>query len=187
MTLFDGLILLLVSLIFLGSLYSVRSLRKIGRKLGSYQAENRAASKKILAQFREINSTLQLVNLLTLNSGSNASSRDWSYVLSFTSHPARFAALPELLPSLASQLLQPIEIHFNVAKDEADQLSPELRSKLDRAGISIFEVDNLGPGKKLIPTLKRTDLPVICIDDDLILDPNLTLQIMIQRHLYPHS
>lgn len=183
----DGLILILIFLIFLGSLYTVRSLRKIGRKLGSYQAENRVASKKILAQFREINSTLQLVNLLTLNSGSNASSRDWSYVLSFTSHPARFASLPELLPSITSQLLQPIEIHFNVAKDEADQLSGEIRSRLERAGISIFEVENLGPGKKLIPTLKRTNLPVICVDDDLILDPNLTLQIMIQHHLYPDS
>ena len=187
MTLFDGLILLLVFLIFLGSLYSVRSLRKIGRKLGSYQAENRAASKKILAQFREINSTLQLVNLLTLNSGSNASSRDWSYVLSFTSHPARFASLPDLIPSMTSQLLRPVEIHLNVAKDEVNQLTPEIRNNLERAGITIFEVENLGPGKKLIPTLKRTDLPVICIDDDLILDPNLTLQIMIQHHLYPQS
>ena len=131
----------------IAALYSVRSLRKIGSKLTAYQVENRNASKKILGQLHEINSSLQVVNLLTLNSGLNASSRDWSFVLSFTSHPARFAALPELLPSLASQLLQPIEIHFNVAKDEADQLSPELRTKLDRAGISIFEVDNLGPGK----------------------------------------
>ena len=144
MTLFDGLILLLVFLIFLGSLYSVRSLRKIGRKLGSYQAENRAASKKILAQFREINSTLQLVNLLTLNSGSNASSRDWSYVLSFTSHPARFASLPELIPSITSQLLRPVEIHFNVAKDEVNQLTPEIRTNLERAGITIFEVEKIG-------------------------------------------
>jgi hypothetical protein len=187
MTWFDALAFTPITLVLIAALYSVRSLRKIGSKLTAYQVENRSASKKILGQLHEINSSLQVVNLLTLNSGSNASSRDWSYVLSFTSHPARFAALPELLPSLASQLLQPIEIHFNVAKDEADQLSPELRTKLDRAGISIFEVDNLGPGKKLIPTLKRTNLPVICIDDDLILEPDLTLQLLIQHHLYPHS
>jgi len=183
----DVLAFTLLALVLIASLYSVRSLRKIGSKLTAYQVENRSASKKMLGQLKEINSTLQLVNLLTLNSGSNASSRDWSYVLSFTSHPARFAALPELLPSITSQLLQPIEIHFNVAKDEVGQLSPEIRNRLERAGISIFEVDNLGPGKKLIPTLKRTNLPVICIDDDLIFEPDLTLQIMIQHHLYPNS
>lgn len=182
--------LLLVSLlliIVLASFYSVRSLRAIGRKISEAQRENRSSDKKILTQLQEINGTLQLVNLLTLNSGSNASSRDWSYVLSFTSHPQRFAALPKLLPSIAAQMLQPIEIHFNVAEDEISQLSPEVRRELERAGITIFEVANLGPGKKLIPTLNRTNLPVICIDDDLILDPDLTLQIMIQHHLYPES
>ena len=134
MTWFDALAFTPITLVLVAALYSVRSLRKIGSKLTAYQVENRNASKKILGQLREINSSLQVVNLLTLNSGSNASSRDWSFVLSFTSHPARFASLPELLPSLASQLLQPIEIHFNVAKDEADQLSPELLTKLDKIG-----------------------------------------------------
>ena len=174
-------------LILGSSLYSVRTLRKIGRKISQAQRENRQASKHVLNQLKEINSTLQLVNLLTLNSGSNASSRDWSYVLSFTSHPARFASLPQLLPSIQAQLLAPIEIHFNVARDEMSQLSDEVRRHLENAGISIFEVDNLGPGKKLIPTLKRTNLPVICIDDDLIFEPDLTLQLMIQHHLFPES
>ena len=72
----DVLAFTLLALVLIASLYSVRSLRKIGSKLTAYQVENRTASKKMLGQLKEINSTLQLVNLLTLNSGSNASSRD---------------------------------------------------------------------------------------------------------------
>ena len=65
MTWFDALAFTPITLVLVAALYSVRSLRKIGSKLTAYQVENRNASKKILGQLHEINSSLQVVNLLT--------------------------------------------------------------------------------------------------------------------------
>jgi hypothetical protein len=47
--------------------------------------------------------------------------------------------------------------------------------------------NDLGPGKKLIPTLiNEPNLPIIVFDDDLYLEADLTLKLMIQHNLTPH-
>jgi hypothetical protein len=173
--------LALLVLIFAATLYLIRGNRVIGSKL----TENRRNLKAISAQLHQTEDSLQLLNLLALpDLGGNKS---WKYILSLTSFPARFASLPELIPSLKNQTLPPAEIHLNIAKSEIGQLTQSVRNHLEVAGIKIFEVSDIGPGKKLIPTLNRTDFPVIVIDDDLIIDPDLTLKIMIQHNLYPNS
>lgn len=173
--------LALLVLIFAATLYLIRGNRAIGSKL----TENRRNLKAISAQLHQTEDSLQLLNLLALPElGENKS---WKYILSITSFPARFASLPELIPSLTNQTLPPVEIHLNIAKSEIGQLTQSVRNHLEVAGIKIFEVSDIGPGKKLIPTLNRTDLPVIVIDDDLIIEPDLTLKIMIQHNLYPNS
>ena len=53
--------------------------------------------------------------------------------------------------------------------------------------MKIFSVDDWGPAKKLIPTLQRSDLPVICVDDDLVYEPTLTKHLMIQAQLFPNN
>ena len=173
--------LVLLVLIFAATLYLIRGNRAIGSKL----TENRRNLKAISAQLHQTEDSLQLLNLLALpDLGGNKS---WKYILSLTSFPARFASLPELIPSLKNQTLPPAEIHLNIAKSEIGQLTQSVRNHLEVAGIKIFEVSDIGPGKKLIPTLNRTDFPVIVIDDDLIIEPDLTLKIMIQHNLYPNS
>lgn len=173
--------LALLVLVFAATIYLIRGNRAIGSKL----TENRRNLKAISAQLQQTEDSLQLLNLLALpDLGEN---KNWKYVLSFTSFPARFASLLELIPSITNQTLPPKEIHLNIAKSEISQLPKSLRNHLEVAGIKIFEVSDIGPGKKLIPTLNRTDLPVIVIDDDLIIDPDLTLKIMIQHNLYPNS
>ena len=173
--------LALLVLIFAATLYLIRGNRVIGSKL----TENRRNLKAISAQLHQTEDSLQLLNLLALpDLGGNKS---WKYILSLTSFPARFASLPELISSLKNQTLPPVEIHLNIAKSEIGQLTQSVRNHLEVAGIKIFEVSDIGPGKKLIPTLNRTDFPVIVIDDDLIIEPDLTLKIMIQHNLYPNS
>ena len=173
--------LALLVLIFAATLYLIRGNLVIGSKL----TENRRNLKAISAQLHQTEDSLQLLNLLALpDLGGNKS---WKYILSLTSFPARFASLPELIPSLKNQTLPPAEIHLNIAKSEIGQLTQSVRNHLEVAGIKIFEVSDIGPGKKLIPTLNRTDFPVIVIDDDLIIEPDLTLKIMIQHNLYPNS
>ena len=177
--------LALLVIVFAATIYLIRGNRAIGSKLSAYQQENRKSFKEIAAQMHRSEDALQLLNLLALpDLGDN---KNWKYILSFTSFPARFASLPELIPSITNQTLPPKEIHLNIAKSEISQLPQSLRNHLEVAGIKIFEVSDIGPGKKLIPTLNRTDLPVIVIDDDLIIDPDLTLKIMIQHNLYPNS
>jgi hypothetical protein len=66
---------------------------------------------------------------------------------------------------------------------------PVAIKSLELGGIlKINPCSDLGPGKKLIPTLKAEDsLPIIVVDDDLIFETDLTLKLMIQHHLSPNS
>lgn len=177
--------LALLLLIFAATLYLIRGNRAIGSKLSAYQQENRKSFKEISAQMHRTEDALQLLNLMSLPDLGEG--KNWKYILSFTSFPERFETLPELIPSLTNLTLPPLEIHLNIAKSEIAQLPQTVRNHLEVAGIKIFEVSDIGPGKKLIPTLNRTDAPVIVIDDDLIIEPDLTLKIMIQHNLYPNS
>lgn len=166
--------------------YIVRSLRIHGTKLSSIQKDLRKNAREVEAQLGGINSAVQAPQIYGLP-GKSTSRSSWKYVLSFTSHPARFATLPQFLPSILNQALPPQEIHLNIAEADLPRLPKEIRSILINSGVKIFSTPDLGPAKKLIPTLKRTKLPVICVDDDLVLNAELTLQLMAQHQLFPNS
>lgn len=166
--------------------YIVRSLRIHGTKLSSIQKDLRKNAREVEAQLGGINSAVQSPQIYGLP-GKSTSRSSWKYVLSFTSHPARFATLPQFLPSILNQALPPQEIHLNIAEADLPRLPKEIRSILINSGVKIFATSDLGPAKKLIPTLKRTKLPVICVDDDLVLNAELTLQLMAQHQLFPNS
>jgi hypothetical protein len=114
--------------------------------------------------------------------------RDFNFILSVTSHPARFDALALALPELKKQILQPTEIVVNIAHGDMSQLPQTIRDLSAKGEIVLNECSDLGPGKKLIPTLKLyPGVPIIAIDDDLVLTPDLTLQLMLEHHLYPDA
>lgn len=119
-------------------------------------------------------------------SAQNAPS-DNAYVLSLTSVPNRYLSLNQVIDSLLSQTNPPQEIHLNLAKSDMSALPESTKVYLDSQGVKVFAVDDWGPAKKLIPTLERTDLPVICVDDDLIYEPTLTEHLLIQHKSYPKS
>ena len=186
MSLFESatVALLIVVLGFLA--YVIRSLRIHGTKLSSIQKEMRKTARETEAQLGGLNTAVQSPNLYELP-GKRTSRNSWKYILSFTSHPARFETLPEFLPSLLNQALPPEEIHLNLAESDISKLPRQIKSILVDSGVKIYPTSDLGPAKKLIPTLKRSKLPVICVDDDLILSGELTLQLMAQHQLFPES
>jgi hypothetical protein len=171
--------------------YSVRSLRTIGSKVTEVLVQGRVLEKKIASSEKKLHAdsgaVLAKLNLLNLQIPGMAE-KDFNYILSLTSHPARFDALALALPELKKQVLQPTEIILNIAHQDMNQLPQSVRDLAASGCIIINECADLGPGKKLIPTLKRyPGVPVIAIDDDLLLTPDLTLQLMLEHHLYPGS
>lgn len=109
------------------------------------------------------------------------------FLISFTSVPNRFKTLPLVVESLSNQELPANEIHLNLAHQDFSDLPSSIRATLEQSKVKIFSGDDWGPAKKLIPTLQRSDLPVICVDDDLIYEPTLTKHLMIQAQLFPNN
>jgi hypothetical protein len=109
------------------------------------------------------------------------------FLISLTSVPNRFETLGIVVESLTRQELPANEIHLNLAHQDFNDLPSSIRTKLEQSKVKIFSVDDWGPAKKLIPTLQRSDLPVICGDDDLVYEPTLTLHLMIQARLFPNN
>ena len=185
------LLTLIALLIAVLTLYTVRSLRTIGSKVTEVLVQGRALEKKIASSEKKLHAdsgaVLAKLNLLNLQIPGMAV-KDFNYILSLTSHPARFDALALALPELKKQVLQPTEIILNIAHHDMNQLPQSVRDLAASGYIVINECADLGPGKKLIPTLKRyPGVPVIAIDDDLLLSPDLTLQLMLEHYLYPGS
>ena len=109
------------------------------------------------------------------------------FLISFTSVPNRFKTLPLVVESLTRLELPANEIHLNLAHQDFNDLPSSIRATLEQSAVKVFSVDDWGPAKKLIPTLQRSDLPVICVDDDLIYEPTLTKHLMIQAQLFPEN
>jgi hypothetical protein len=187
----NALLLALFALAVAISFYLIRSLRTIGSKITEVLVQSRALEKQIGATNKKLHGDAGLIlskmNLLNLQIPGMAE-KNFNFILSLTSHSARFDALARALPELKKQVLQPTEIILNIAHSDITQLPQSVRDLAATGFIVINECADLGPGKKLIPTLKSyPDMPIIVIDDDLLLTPDLTLQLMLEHHLYPDS
>jgi hypothetical protein len=140
--------------------------------------------KKLLQNSGQVLSKLNLLNLEI----PGMRERDFDFIFSLTSHPARFDALAQTLIELKRQVIQPRAVIVNIATLDMNQLPPSIRDLESKGEIVINQTTDLGPGKKLIPTLRlHPELPIIVIDDDLIVTPDLTFQLMLEHHLYPDA
>ena len=184
MSLFEYLIVAIAFLILLACAYIVRSQRIIGNKVSSVHQAVKKSEQKLGSQIQELLGEINSVKARTEFQGSKELAKA-KYVLSFTTYPARFGALEDLIPSITNQILKPTEIHLNLTTGDFAKLPASMKSQLKSAKVKIFEVSDLGPGKKLIPTLQRTKLPIITIDDDLLLPNDLTLQLMAEHLKHP--
>ena len=171
-----------------GLTYAVRSLRASSTKLSKLQSSSRKEMQELVKILRpELKKAQNQLNLAILEAPDFKNSHDWRFTLAVTSHPARFDALAQVLADLKNQILQPTTIVVTVAENYLDELPKSIQEMKSKGQIQVKSCHDLGPGKKLIPLLHHQELPIIVIDDDLILPPDLTLQLMIQHHLYPSA
>jgi hypothetical protein len=138
-----------------------------------------------ISQIRSATSGI-LLNQLLIPDSKEFKAVNWEHVISLTSHPARFNTLSQALNSLLAQRLIAKNIYLNIAHEDLGKLPDSVKDLASSGLIKINTCENLGPGKKLIPTLKlERSLPIIVVDDDLIFETDLTLKLMIAHHLSP--
>ena len=183
-----SLAVLLSALSLLLLAYLIRGSRQLGTKLSKLQSSNNKNFKDIeqmlTAQARSAKRSEQLLYLPYIQ-GQNP---DWKFEVSVTSHPARFNALATALTALKTQILQPQGINVFIAQADLAAL-PDSVKQLEKSGyITIESCEDLGSGKKLIPSLgKQGKHPIITIDDDLYFENDLFLHLMINHYLYPEA
>jgi len=169
-------------------LYAVRSLRTIGSKLSTLQTQQKKNFKEFERQVRIQQQEIKKMALMSYLPFIEQNKENWKFVVSVTSHAPRFNSLAEVLQGLKLQVLQPQAILLNIAHDEINKLPAEVIELAATGYITIVATDDLGPAKKLIPTLvSQKELPIIVIDDDLEFDPELFLHLMVQHYLYPKA
>ena len=175
--------LLLVILVL--QVFAVYYLIRTARNLGSKATKNHKVMMENISQIRSATSGI-LLNQLLIPDSKEFKAVNWEHVISLTSHPTRFNTLNQSLNSLLAQRLIAKNIYLNITQEDLGKL-PDSVKDLETSGlININTCEDLGPGKKLIPTLKlERSLPVIVVDDDLIFETDLTLKLMIAHHLSP--
>jgi len=175
--------LLLVILVL--QVFAVYYLIRTARNLGSKATKNHKVVMDNISQIRAATSEILLNQLLIPNS-KEFKTVNWEHVVSLTSHPERFNTLSQALNSLLAQRLIAKNIYLNIAHEDLGKLPDSVKDLASSGLIKINTCENLGPGKKLIPTLKlERSLPIIVVDDDLIFETDLTLKLMIAHHLSP--
>jgi hypothetical protein len=175
--------LLLVILVL--QVFAVYYLIRTARNLGSKATKNHKVMMENISQIRSATSGI-LLNQLLIPDSKEFKAVNWEHVISLTSHPARFNTLNQTLNSLLTQRLIAKNIYLNIAQEDLGKLPDSVKDLASSGLIKINTCENLGPGKKLIPTLKlEKSLPIIVVDDDLIFETDLTLKLMIAHHLSP--
>jgi hypothetical protein len=175
--------LLLVILVL--QVFAVYYLIRTARNLGSKATKNHKVVMQNISQIRVATGEI-LLNQLSIPDSKDFKAANWDHVVSLTSHPERFITLSQTLNSLLAQRLIAKNIYLNIAQEDISKLPNSVKNFESNGLIKINPCENLGPGKKLIPTLKlEKSLPIIVVDDDLIFDTDLTLKLMIMHHLSP--
>lgn len=163
--------------------YLIRGVRYLGSKSTKHHNEMMENINMLRASGRS-----NLLNHLAVPDTKEFRTLSWDHVISLTSHPGRFSTLAFSLDQLINQHLIPKKIYLNIAESDMAKLPTEIKN-LEAGGIlRINSCADLGPGKKLIPTLKfEQELPIIVVDDDLIFETDLTMKLMVQHHLSPKN
>jgi len=178
-----ALLLVILALQIFAIYYLIRTARNLGSKSTRYHNELmeninmlRASGESNLLNHLEVPNTKEFRNV------------SWDHVISLTSHPARFATLHIALDQLLNQQLIPKKIYLNIAQSDISKLPTRIKELESGGVLKINSCSDLGPGKKLIPTLKlEENLPIVVVDDDLFFETDLTMKLLVQHHLSPKN
>ncbi len=143
-----ALLLVILVLQIFTLLYLIRAARNLGTKATKNHRELMENINMLRASGRG-----NILNHLSIPNTKEFSNVSWDHVISLTSHPARFSTLGVAIDQLLNQRLIPKKIYLNIAQPDLDKLPPAIKN-LEAGGIlKINSCTDLGPGKKLIPTL----------------------------------
>jgi hypothetical protein len=127
------LLLIILALQLFAVYYLVRTARTLGSK--STQHHNALMASINLLKESELKATgNSLLNHLLVPDSKEFKNMNWDYVISLTSHPARFNTLGEALKSLLEQRLIPKKIYLNIAEGDIDKLPVAVKS-LEAGGV----------------------------------------------------
>jgi len=178
-----GILITILVLQLIALYYLIRTARNLGSKATKHHNELMA----YINLLRAGDGNNLLNHLLTPNS-KEFKNVNWEHIISLTSHPARFQTLNIVIEQLLNQRLTPKKIYLNIAAEDMAKLPTTISALASNGILQINSCTNLGPGKKLIPTLVlEKALPIIVVDDDLIFEADLSLKLMIQHHLTPKA
>jgi len=105
-----------------------------------------------------------------------------------TSYPPRFSILKEALENFSKQVLQPDILVLNIAKSHEFVLPSEIKNLKLPFRFEINYTSDLGPGKKLIPTMHRyPNSSIITVDDDLRYSETLCLDLVGESKKNPNA
>ena len=108
------------------------------------------------------------------------------YVISLTSYPPRFNSLLLVLEKILSWDVLPERIILNIADEDIEKLPHSIFDAGYSHLLRIQNVVDLGPSKKLIPSLSHEKiLPIVIIDDDIHYDPHLITKILVDHLVFP--
>lgn len=111
-----------------------------------------------------------------------------SFILSMTSYPPRFNNLLQFLMSLNEQTVYPEKLILNLAYEDIKFLPVDLKSLQLAFPLEVYATEDIGPAKKLIPTLIRyTNSRIVTIDDDIRYPPNLFRMLLDESAVNPNS
>ena len=104
-------------------------------------------------------------------------------IVSLTSYGPRFKFLYEVFAQIKKQTLQPEKIILNIDIEEKEVFKKYLKSLSRNPLLEVNYIENLGPGKKLIPSLLSYPKScIITIDDDLKFNESLFSELW-RKHL----
>jgi hypothetical protein len=109
-------------------------------------------------------------------------------ILSLTSYPPRFSSLLGLLRSLENQTKYPDILTLNISEEDFKYLPSGVKNLKLTFPLEINLCEDLGPAKKLIPTLlKYSNSTIVTIDDDQIYPEYFLEELISESKKYPHD
>jgi len=109
-------------------------------------------------------------------------------ILSLTSYPPRFPHLFQQLNHLRDQSEYPDLLILNIARDDENTLPEGIKKLKFPFSFEINLCEDLGPAKKLIPTLlKYFNSTIVTIDDDQIYPEYFLEELISESKKYPHD
>lgn len=108
------------------------------------------------------------------------------FVVSLTTYPKRYLSIDSVLIGILNQTYLPTEVHLNLTEEDWLKFPSSLFDHDFAFRVTINICDDLGPAKKMIPTLIRErNRPIIVVDDDLILKTDLFEKLIIEHVKFP--